>query len=108
MPARGGMQVASKPNSLEKRAESLGQRKRKPAKRKKNKPSGPVRVKVTTLQPWDRVFVGRRWYTVRRVVMIGKKSNRNSVCVVHTLEKGGFHFRSVSRVQKSNEEVEYG
>lgn len=72
--------------------------------RRKNKPFN--RVKVTTLEPWDSVHVGRRWYTVRTIVMIGKKSDRDSVCIVHTLEKGGMYFPSHSRVMRARSERE--
>lgn len=82
-------------------------RKETPTKSKKpraaptRQDSGPKRVKVTTLRPWDRVFVGNRWYVVQKVRIIGARRGRHSFCIVKTLEKGGMHFRANSKVLRS-------
>lgn len=61
----------------------------------------PQRVRVTMLKPWDKVYVGSRWYVVRKTRMIGRKSNRRSICIVYTMEKGGMHFRVTSKVLRA-------
>lgn len=96
MAARRGMQVTRKPVKEDRQVCSPRKRKVKPFNR----------VKVTTLEPWDFVHVGRRWYTVRKIIMIGKKSSRDSICIVHTLEKGGMYFPSTSRVMRARNDRE--
>lgn len=66
----------------------------------------PKRVRVTMLQPWDKVYVGSRWYVVRKTRMIGKKSNRHSMCIVYTMEKGGLHYRVTTKVLRAGYEHE--
>lgn len=95
-----------KPKKQPTRKESKPKKVVKPLPQPKVREAEPKRVRVTMLQPWDKVYVGSRWYVVRKTRMIGRKSNRRSVCIVYTMEKGGMHFRVTSKVLRAGYEHE--
>ncbi len=66
----------------------------------------PTIAKVTTLQPYEKVLVGQRWYSVRGIRMIGSKRDRGAICIVHTVEKGGMYFPARARVKRADPDVE--
>lgn len=79
---------------------------RQPRKINRRRRKSLETIKVTRLSPYDRVKVGERWYVVHHTRMIGRKSDKRSICIVHTVEKGGMYFRSTAKVLMADPDTE--